>query len=216
MTGAVGGSDVPPVAVWLSASCRPLRRSLRPLAWAVLEEVAFDAAIEHDRVVARTSARHIAGHLGIDPGTAASALRALRERGLLHTFREKGAAGRFGLSVYELCPVDGLGVAQPPAVLPYVVSASVALPSPATPTAVTPTTASPNMERPPTPGASGRAMTGCQISSRREGGARFTIDDAASGDDHGGRKPASITAPAGGSAQCPGQETLDFELGTSA
>ena len=77
-------------AVLLSADCRPLRRALRPLVWVTLEEVALDAVVEDGRLVARTSARQVAERLGIDPGTAAAALRDLRKRGLVTSFRETG------------------------------------------------------------------------------------------------------------------------------
>ena len=94
----------------LSADCRPLRRRLRPLAWLALEEVALDALAQDGRLVARTSARRVAELLRVDPGTAAAALRALRQEGLLALEREKGTAGRFGLSVYVLRPIAGFHV----------------------------------------------------------------------------------------------------------
>jgi DNA-binding transcriptional ArsR family regulator len=74
----------------------------------VLEEVALDAECENGRLIARTSARQVAEGLGIDPGTAAGALRALRQKGVLALERESGVAGRFGLAVYVLATVDGL------------------------------------------------------------------------------------------------------------
>ena len=64
--------------VLLSGECRPLRRALRPLVWVVLEEVALDAVVEDGGLVARTSARQVAERLGVEPGTAATALRVLR------------------------------------------------------------------------------------------------------------------------------------------
>ncbi len=51
--------------------------------------------------------------LRVDPGTAAAALRALRQEGLVGLEREKGTAGRFGLSVYVLRPIAGLYVLVP-------------------------------------------------------------------------------------------------------
>ena len=87
--------------VLLSGECRPLRRALRPLVWVVLEEVALDAVVEDGQLVARTSARHVAERLGVNPSTAAEALRVLGRRGLVGLEREKGPAGRFGLSVYQ-------------------------------------------------------------------------------------------------------------------
>jgi hypothetical protein len=109
------------LAVLLSAECRALRRALRPLAWVTLEEVALEAVPEGGRLLARTSARQVAERLGVDPGTAAGALRNLRERNLVALEREKGPQGRFGLSVYLLGPVAGLSVVRPHTTSPLVV-----------------------------------------------------------------------------------------------
>ena len=79
--------------VVMSTASRSLRRALRPLAWAILEDVALDAVPEDGRLVARTSARQVAERLRVDPGTAAQALRILRERGFLVLEREKGPSG---------------------------------------------------------------------------------------------------------------------------
>jgi hypothetical protein len=87
-----------------------MRKELRPMAWTVLEEVAFDAVDEDGRLVARTSARRVADQLGVDPTTAAGALRVLRQRGLLTLERQSGLAGRFGLSLYVLGSVSGMTV----------------------------------------------------------------------------------------------------------
>ena len=97
-------------AVVVSVRARRLRKELRPLVWVTLEEVALDAVFENGRLVARTSARLIADRLGVDPGTAAGALRTLRRRGLVAFERESGPAGRFGLSVYVLGDISGLKV----------------------------------------------------------------------------------------------------------
>jgi DNA-binding transcriptional ArsR family regulator len=101
--------------VVMSAASRPLRRALHPLTWVILEDVALDAEPAEGRLVARTSARQVAERLGVDPGTAARALRILRERGFLMLEREKGPAGRFGLSVYVIGTVPGLTVIPPSA-----------------------------------------------------------------------------------------------------
>ncbi len=76
-------------AVVVSVRARRLRKELRPLVWVTLEEVALDAVFENGRLVARTSARLIADRLGVDPGTAAGALRTLRRRGLVAFERER-------------------------------------------------------------------------------------------------------------------------------
>ncbi len=112
-------------AVVVSVECRPLRRRLRPLTWMVLEEVALDAVVECGRLVARTSARQVAELLSVDPGTAAAALRVLRQEGLLVLEREKGPVGRFGLSVYVLSTVAGLNVLAPGGEAPIMAPASL-------------------------------------------------------------------------------------------
>jgi DNA-binding transcriptional ArsR family regulator len=128
-----GAESDPAGAIVVTTASRPLRRQLRPLAWVALEEVALDAVAEEGRLVARTSARQVAELLGVEPGTAAGALRTLRQHGLLVLEREKGPTGRFGLSVYVLGPVDGLSVgssrvAEPSAVSPLMVEPDVAKP----------------------------------------------------------------------------------------
>ncbi|HET7489358.1 MAG TPA: hypothetical protein VFJ85_15625 [Acidimicrobiales bacterium] len=96
--------------VVLGPASRPLRRLLRPIEWVVLEDVALDARRDGDNVVAATSARAVAEHLGITPGAAAKALARLRFEGLVVLSRQQGPGGRFGLSAYELAAVDGLEV----------------------------------------------------------------------------------------------------------
>src|SRR5829696_7013130 len=68
------------VVVWSHA--RALMGTLRPQAWVVLHDLAFDAQWVDDRWVAPSSARLVAEHLRIDPGTAAAALRQLRDGGI--------------------------------------------------------------------------------------------------------------------------------------
>lgn len=93
------------------------------MAWAVLEAVVLEATAEEDELVAHTSARHLAGLLGLDPGTAAAALRLLRQRGHLDLRRTAGAAGRFSLSAYVVGDITDLGlrpcVVAPSAVAPH-------------------------------------------------------------------------------------------------
>jgi DNA-binding transcriptional ArsR family regulator len=109
--GQVDGSGA--TAVLVSRSSRRLRRELRPLVWMVLEEIALDAVLADGRLIARTSARRLAAGLGLDPGTAAGALRALRQKGVLALERESGVSGRFGLAVYVLQRIEGLAVVTP-------------------------------------------------------------------------------------------------------
>ncbi len=131
--------------VVMSAASRSLRRALRPLAWVILEDVALDAVPEDGRLVARTSARQVAERLGVDPGTAARALRILRERGFLVLEREKGPAGRFGLSVYVIETIPGLTVISPSADHPGTVSSFVVSPLAVLPSAVYPRMDGPHM-----------------------------------------------------------------------
>jgi DNA-binding transcriptional ArsR family regulator len=128
-----GAESDPAGAIVVTTASRPLRRQLRPLAWVALEEVALDAVAEEGRLVARTSARQVAELLGVEPGTAAGALRTLRQHGLLVLEREKGPAGRFGLSVYVLGRLDGLSVGSPRVAEPCAVSPSMVEPDVATP-----------------------------------------------------------------------------------
>lgn len=128
----------------LDAASRPLRRLLRPIEWVVLEDVALDVHAERGTLVAATSARAVAEHLGITPQAAAKALARLRSEGLVRLSRRPGPAGRFGLSVYELASVDGLAVvgAQDEAA-PEPERPPPAAPRPAAPRAVTPSPARP-------------------------------------------------------------------------
>ena len=94
-------------------AAREPRRSLRPVAWLVLEELVFDAVDVDGETVVATSARSIAAELRLDPGTVASALRVLRRRGLVELARPHGPCGRFGLSTYRLRAITGLAVLAP-------------------------------------------------------------------------------------------------------
>jgi len=125
-------------AVLVSRASRRLRRELRPLVWMVLEEVALVAECENGRLIARTSARQVAEGLGIDPGTAAGALRALRQKGVLALERECGVSGRFGLAVYVLAAIDGLIVVTPDMRAPGVGGPHMVQPLVAAPDAVGP------------------------------------------------------------------------------
>jgi hypothetical protein len=131
--------------VVMSVASRSLRHALRPLAWVILEDVALDAVPEDGRLVVRTSARQVAERLGVDPGTAARALRILRERGFLVLEREKSPAGRFGLSVYVIGAIPGLTVIPPRADLLCTVSPFVVPPLAVLPSAVQPRMDGPHM-----------------------------------------------------------------------
>jgi hypothetical protein len=122
MTGQTGsrgaGSSLLPgtaasVSLVVSSAARRIRKELRPMTWTVLEEVALDAVLEDGRLISRTSARRVAAQLGVDPATAASSLRLLRQRGFLTLERQSGPAGRFGLSLYVFVSHSGMTVIPP-------------------------------------------------------------------------------------------------------
>jgi hypothetical protein len=98
---------------------RPVMRAFRPAVWLVLQDVALDAAWRDGRLVAATSARLVATHLRMDPGTAASALRTLRDRGIVELSQAAGPNGRFGLATYTLHLPDGVDVLRPCTELSY-------------------------------------------------------------------------------------------------
>jgi hypothetical protein len=177
--------------VVMSVASRSLRRTLRPLAWAILEDVALDAVAEDGRLVAHTSVRQVADRLGVDPGTAARAFRTLRERGFLVLEREKSPAGRFGLSVYVVETVPGLtvipsGADLPCAVPPFVVS----------PLTLMPRAVQPRMDGPPM----------CAPNEDSSG-----MDGTA--EPEGNRIETSRTSLANSFPQCTGQTTLDLGRG---
>ena len=99
------------VVVWSHA--RALVGTFRPQAWVVLHDLVFDAEWVDDRWVAPSSARRVAEHLHIDPGTAAAALRQLRDGGIAELTQASGAAGRFGLAAYTLRLPSGIEVVPP-------------------------------------------------------------------------------------------------------
>jgi DNA-binding transcriptional ArsR family regulator len=194
-------AGVEALGVLLSGECRTLRRALRPLLWVTLEEVALDAVAEDGRLVARTSARQVAERLRVDPGTAATALRALRERGLVALEREKGTGGRFGLSVYELGPVAGLSVVRPRTAEPLTVPPQVGA------TRVGPATPGGTARRDlPAPAAAGAGVDASPAVAGPDGSDGRRRAGPAERPGHG---TAADTAPAR-SVHCPGQETFDL------
>ena len=96
------------VVVWSHA--RALVGTFRPQSWVVLHDLVFDAEWVDDRWVAPSSARLVAEHLRIDPGTAATALRQLRDCGIAELTQASGSAGRFGLASYTLRLPSGIEV----------------------------------------------------------------------------------------------------------
>ena len=109
------------VVVWSHA--RALMGTLRPQTWVVLHDLIFDAEWLDDRWVAPSSARRVAEHLRIDPGTAAAALRQLRDCGVAELSQASGSAGRFGLASYTLRLPSGIEVVSPCADPPHTATA---------------------------------------------------------------------------------------------
>lgn len=168
-----------------------LRRSLRPIEWVVLEDVALDARPDaHGALVAATSARRVAEHLGLTPGAAAGALARLRSAGLVTHARQAGPAGRFGLSAYVLGPVPGLDVVDaedrtPPGVAP---------PDVASPPTAAPCVAEPHMVA--ADGAEPSASNGSRPARPR----RFAQASATAAPDASVRVPAPARAGVGGAS----------------
>ncbi len=182
-------SDSTDDAVVISAASRTLRRRLRPLAWVALEEVALEAVAEGGRLVARTSARQVAERLGVDPGTAAGALRVLRREGLVALEREHGPAGRFGLAIYVLGSIPGLTVLSPRGAEPHLAGPSLEKPGTADSDPGAPDVDGPGLGR---PGAAEPWMIEPHMENPRA-----TMDAVA--------MSPSLTV-----TQCPGQTALDL------
>ena len=208
-------------AVLLSAGCRPLRRALRPVVWVVLEEVALDAVFDAGRLVARTSARQIAERLGVNPSTAAEALRVLVARGLVSLEREKGPAGRFGLSVYQLRPPAGLSVihpcpAEPSLVSPYVASPLVVRPDSDGAVRPSPCAVVPHAESSSLVGPASRRPDRETETELRPIAAPPESDGSAAVPGEGSpRRPGRSAVSPGSSGDCPGQTALDLGMGSS-
>lgn len=61
------------------ASSRHVKRAVGATAWVILEDIALDATVDDQgRLVADTSVRHIADHLGLNKSTVARHLARLR------------------------------------------------------------------------------------------------------------------------------------------
>lgn len=97
----------------LRPGARAFIRGYRPTVWLVLQDIALDAGWRDDRLVASTSARLVAEHLHLDPGTVAAAMRVLRESGLVELTQLSGPDGRFGLAAYTVRLPAGLDTLAP-------------------------------------------------------------------------------------------------------
>jgi hypothetical protein len=113
---ALGGVDR---GIIVRPDARSVMRVHRPVVWLVLQDVALDAEWREGRLVAPTSARLVAEHLQLDPGTVASALRTLRATGLVELAQTSGPAGRFGLAIYTVHLPEGIEALTPSLVAPH-------------------------------------------------------------------------------------------------
>jgi len=88
------------------ASSREVKRAVGATAWVILEDIALDATIdEQGRLVADTSVRQIAAHLGFNKSTVARHLARLRDYGfVLREEARDDASGRWDASRYVLDP----------------------------------------------------------------------------------------------------------------
>jgi DNA-binding transcriptional ArsR family regulator len=202
--------------VVLSGECRLLRRALRPLVWVVLEEVALDAVVEDGRLVARISARKVAQQLGVNPSTAAEALRVLGRRGLVTLERETGPAGRFGLSAYQLRPPAGLCVVQPCTAEPFMVSSALVQPPVEEPAVASSSVEAPQAESSRSverePGRPGRPAVGADTSPPS---VASDPDGPGATPGEGSRRRRGQSKASPGSSECLGQTALDLGMGSS-
>jgi DNA-binding MarR family transcriptional regulator len=94
-----------------------MRQALDPTAWVVLEELVLTEGAEQSgtTVVVATSARKLAGGLGLSKDTVAAALRRLARAGVVRREDERDSgSGRFGHSRYVIDLTDtGIRPAAP-------------------------------------------------------------------------------------------------------
>ena len=87
-------------------SSRSVKRAVGVTAWAILEDIALDAALDAEgRLVAGTNVRRIADNLGLSKNTVTKHLGKLREHGfVLHEEQRDDGTGRYETSRYVLDP----------------------------------------------------------------------------------------------------------------
>lgn len=111
-------NDCNDAAVTLGRSALTSIRTLGTTAWVVLELLALDAVVDDGALVARTSARAIAGAVSVSKDTAAGALRRLIDAGLIERQQQSRTGGRFSAGRYVLHLPPGLATAPHPIAAP--------------------------------------------------------------------------------------------------
>jgi hypothetical protein len=79
-----------------------VRRQLGPLAWAALEVLVSHCTMVDGELIADSSVREVAVHLGVAKNTAHRAVRALRAAGLVSPIQRRDNDGRFLDGRYRL------------------------------------------------------------------------------------------------------------------
>lgn len=106
-----------PCHLLVGPECGPMRRSLDPTAWVVLEELVLnaDARSSEITVCVPASVRALASELGLSKDTVAAALRRLANAGIARREDERdGDSGRFGHSRYLVdLGSTGIGLVAP-------------------------------------------------------------------------------------------------------
>lgn len=110
--------DCNDAALTLDRSAFDSIRSLGTTAWVVLELLALEAIVDDGALVARTSARTIAGAVSVSKDTAAGALRRLADAGLIERQQQPRTGGRFSAGGYVLHLPAGLATAPRPTAPP--------------------------------------------------------------------------------------------------
>jgi DNA-binding transcriptional ArsR family regulator len=89
--------------VLLTQACRPVRASVGPVAWVVLEELVMAGESAGSMVSVMTTVRQLGEAVGLSKDTVAAALRRLIADGLVVRVDEReGGSGRFGRSAYSV------------------------------------------------------------------------------------------------------------------
>ena len=109
--GVAIGPNATPQAIGPNA--RRLRRELGAIAWCALEVIAEQAVADGATLIARVGVRRLASEMDVATNTAARAVRALLDRGLLVRSQRRARSGRFERGLYELVvPADALVIVR--------------------------------------------------------------------------------------------------------